>query len=326
MCTAITYTAGEHYFGRNLDLDRSYGESVAITPRRYPFAFRRAGTLEAHYALIGMAALSEGYPLYFDATNEKGLSMAGLNFPISARYQPEREGLDNLAPFEFIPWLLGQCADLAQARQLLSRLNLADIPFSAQLPLSPLHWLIADQSGAIVVEPMEDGLKVLENPVGVLTNEPPFDYHLLRVHDYMQLTREAPRSSFAPGLALQPYCLGMGAMGLPGDLSSSSRFVRAAFTRFNAVSGPSEAERVGQFFHILDSVAQPRGCARAGVDCFEVTIYSSCCNIDRGIYYYTTYENRQISAVDLHQEDLDGSELVSYPLILGQQIRFQNRG
>ena len=324
MCTAITYTAGEHYFGRNLDLDHSYCETVTVTPRNFPFAFRRAGTLGEHYAMIGMAFVAEGYPLYYDATNEKGLSMAGLNFPASARYQPERAGADNVAPFEFIPWLLGRCANLAQARELLSRLNLVDIPFSPRLPLSPLHWLIADQTGAIVAEPVESGLKIYENPVGVLTNEPSFDYQLFRLNDYMQLTREAPRSSFGPGLELRPYCLGMGAMGLPGDLSSASRFARAAFTRLNSVSGPTEEERVGQFFHILGSVAQTRGCSRTGENGYEITIYSSCCNMDRGVYYYTTYENSRVCAVDLRRESLDGAELASYPLARNQDILFQN--
>ena len=324
MCTAVTYTSGEHYFGRNLDLDHAYNETVTVTPRKYPFIFRRAAALNAHQAMIGMAFVVDGYPLYYDATNESGLSMAGLNFPASACYHPEKAGRDNISPFELIPWLLGQCANLAQAKRLLARINLADIPFSAQLPLSPLHWLIADQGGALVVESMKEGLRVYENPVGVLTNEPPFDYQMFNLRHYMQLTREAPRNSFAQGLTLKPYCLGMGAVGLPGDLSSDSRFVRAAFTRLNSVSGPSEEEHVGQFFHILESVAQARGCARAAEDRYEITVYSSCCNMDRGIYYYTTYENRQICAVDMRKEDLDGTQVVSYPLIKAQGICLQN--
>ena len=324
MCTAITYTSEEHYFGRNLDLDHSYQETVTITPRRYPLSFRRVPALRAHHAMIGMAFVTDGYPLYYDATNERGLSMAGLNFPASASYRPEQAGCDNVAPYEFIPWLLGRCADLAQARALLARINLVDIPFSAQLPLAPLHWLIADQSGAIVVEAMPEGLRVHDDPAGVLTNEPPFDYQMFHLCNHMQLTREAPRNRFAPELDLKPYCLGMGAMGLPGDLSSPSRFVRAAFTRLNSVSGPSEEERVSQFFHILGSVAQTRGCARAAGGRYEITVYSSCCNMDRGVYYYTTYENSQISAVDLHREDLEGDALICYPLIREQRIHFQN--
>ncbi len=324
MCTAITYKTRDHYFGRNLDLDCSYHETVTVTPRNYPFRFRRVGALERHYAMIGMAYVVEGYPLYYEATNEKGLSMAGLNFPGSAVYRSEAAGRDNVAPFEFIPWVLGQCDDVAGARRLLERINLLDMDFSPELPAAPLHWMIADREGSVVVEQTAAGLRVYDDPAGVLTNEPPFDFHLTNLNNYMGLTREAPENRFSQGLDLKPYSLGLGAMGLPGDLSSASRFVRAAFTRLNSVSGPSEAESVSQFFHILGSVAQQRGCVRAGDGRFEVTVYSCCCNTDRGIYYYTTYENSQITAVDMGREDLDGAAPVSYPLITGQQIRAQN--
>ena len=113
-------------------------------------------------------------------------------------------------------------------------------------------------------------------------------------------------------------------MGLPGDLSSLSRFVKATFTKMNSLSGESESESISQFFHILGSVYQQRGCVHMGENQYEITIYSSCCNTDKGIYYYTTYENSQITGVDMHKENLDGSELVNYPLITGQQILMQN--
>lgn len=324
MCTAITYQTRDHYFGRNLDLEYSYHEVVTITPRNYPFRFRKTNGLKTHYAMIGMAHVADGFPLYYEATNETGLSMAGLNFPDNADYKPEAPGKDNVAPFEFIPWLLGQCADLAQARELLARVNLIRLPFSADLPLSPLHWMISDRSGSITVECVRGGLWVYDNPVGVLTNNPPFDFQMLNLTNYMGLSRDAPVNRFCPELDLKPYCLGMGAMGLPGDLSSASRFVRAAFTRLNSVSGGSESESVSQFFHILGSVAQQRGCVRLENGSYEVTLYSSCCNTDRGVYYYTTYENSQITAVDMHREDLNGQTLSVYPLITGQQIRTQN--
>ena len=160
MCTAITYHAQEHYFGRNLDLPRSYGESVVVTPRNFPLPFRRVPSMDRHYALIGVALTAEGYPLYYDAVNEKGLCMAGLNFPDNAVYQPEDPRRDNVAPFELIPWILGQCASLEEARTLLDRLNLAGIPFSRQLPLAPLHWLLADRIGALALEPVREGPQV----------------------------------------------------------------------------------------------------------------------------------------------------------------------
>lgn len=129
---------------------------------------------------------------------------------------------------------------------------------------------------------------------------------------------------FSEQLQLQPYSRGMGAMGLPGDLSSASRFVRVAFTKMNSVSGTSESESVSQFFHILGSVAQTRGCCRLENGKYEITIYTSCCNADRGIYYYTTYENHQITAVDMYRENLDGEIPVHYPLVQGEHILLQN--
>lgn len=327
MCTAITYQTQDHYFGRNLDLEYSYGETVTITPRNFPFHFRKQGTMANHFAIIGMAFVADEYPLYFDATNEKGLSIAGLNFPDNAVYQPYCEGRDNITPFELIPWLLGQCATVGEAEALLKNINIYNENFSDKLPLSPLHWFIADKERSLTLEAVQDGIKIYTNPVGVLTNNPTFNYHLLNLNNYMQLTCDEPQNSFGgqnTNLKLQTYSRGMGAIGLPGDYSSASRFVKAAFVKLNSVSGSSETESVNQFFHILKSVEMPKGSVHLGKDLYEMTIYTSCCNVDRGIYYYTTYENSQISAVDMHKENLEGSTLISYPLEKTAKINFQN--
>ncbi len=323
MCTAVNYSPNDHYFGRNLDLEFSFQESVVITPRKFPFQFRKAPPLATHSAMIGTAYVADGYPLYYDATNEAGLSMAGLNFPEYAVYQRERSDMDNIAPFELIPWILGRCADLAQAQQCLSRLNLIDLSFSPQLPNTPLHWIVSDSSGSVVVEPLSDGLHVHPNPVGVLTNSPPFDWHMTNLRNYLSLTCETPENRFSDKLGLSPYSRGMGAFGLPGDWSSPSRFIRAAFLAQNSRSGPDETSHVHQFFHILSGVEMARGCIHLGENQYERTIYSSCCNTRKGIYYYTTYENRQITAVDLHQINLDSETPVSYPQRLEPQIHKQ---
>ncbi len=324
MCTAVTLRTKDHYFGRNLDLEYAYKETITVTPRNYSFKFCKKETLEEHYALIGMAYVSKGYPLYYDATNEKGLSMAGLNFPGNADYKPEAEGMHNIAPFEFIPWILGQCATVAEAEEILKNVNLLNESFSRELPLSPLHWIISDRETSLVVEPVKEGLKVYDNPLGVLTNNPTFDMQLFNLNNYMSLTREEPENYFARELNLERYSRGMGALGMPGDWSSQSRFVKAAFTKMNSVCKESEEESISQFFHILTSVEHPRGCVVLGKDLYEITLYSSCCNTDKGIYYYRTYENSQISAVDMHRENLDGSQIISYPIVEGQQIKWQN--
>lgn len=324
MCTAATYKTRDHYFGRNLDLEYSYQESVTVTPRNYPLHFRRMGDMDTHYALIGIATVIDGYPLYYEATNEKGLSMAGLAFWGLAAYYPETEGKDNIASFEFIPWILGQCETIAQVKKLLSRINLTDISFKETLPPSPLHWMISDRETSITVEAMADGMKVYDNPMGILTNNPPFDYHMYHLADYMNVTRHPAENRFSDKIELHPYSRGLGSMGIPGDLSSASRFVKAAFTKLNSKSGESESESVSQFFHILGSVSQQKGLVRIRDEHYEFTYYSCCCNTDKGIYYYTTYENSQISAVDMHRENLDGDRVVSYPLVKGQRIHWQN--
>ena len=329
MCTAVTYKTKDHYFGRNFDLEFSYNETVTITPRNYPFVFRKAGRMDTHYAMIGMAYVVDNYPLYYDATNEKGLSMAGLNFPGNAYYPDFRaddiqQDIEQVSPFEFIPYILGQCADIAQVKEKLKKMRLVSINFSEQLPLSPLHWIISDRDSSITVESVKEGLKVYDNPVGVLTNNPPFDYQMFNLNNYKSLSVDSPKNNFAKDLELETYSRGMGAMGLPGDLSSASRFVKAVFTKMNSISGETESESISQFFHILTSVEQQRGCVHMGNNEYEITIYSSCCNTDKGIYYYITYENSQITAVDMHKEDLDSDKLESYALIKGQQIKYQN--
>ena len=324
MCTAVAYKTKDHYFGRNLDLEYSYHETVTITPRNYHFRFKNTEDMEAHYAIIGMAYVVASYPLYYDATNEKGLSMAALNFPDNAVYQVIKEDKLNITSYELTAWVLSRFQSVDEAVRVLNEVNITNQQFNEELPVSPLHFMLSDKKRSVVLEPMTMGLMVYDNPVNVLTNNPPFLYHITNLNNYMSLTNETPKNNFSEKLPLNQYSRGMGSLGLPGDLSSASRFVRAAFTTLNSVSGEKEEESVSQFFHILNSVYQQRGCVKMDKDVYEKTVYSSCCNTDKGIYYYTTYENSQITAVDMHKADLDGRELISYELIKNQQINYQN--
>ena len=288
MCTAATYKTKDFYFGRTLDYEFSYGDEITITPRNYPFHFRHSDKApDSHYAIIGMAHVAGDYPLYYDAINEKGLGMAGLNFVGNAVYAEPVSDKENVAQFEFIPWILSQCATLKEARQRLSTMNLTNTQFSENFPCAQLHWILADASGCLVIESMQDGL-------------PPFPQQMFQLNNYQSLSPRQPENTFAPGLELQSYSRGMGALGLPGDLSSASRFAKVAFTKMNSRSGDSELESVSQFFHILG------------------------CNTTKGIYYYTTYENHQINAVDMHRENLDTTVLIRYPVLAKQNICFQN--
>ncbi len=315
MCTVLRFGG---FFGRNLDLDGSYGEQVCVLPRGFPLDFRRLGRLDRHFALVGMALAEDGYPLFYDAANEKGLAMAGLNFPGNARYFPAAEGRDNVAPFELIPWVLGQCASLGEARRLLERGNVMDIPFRDGWPATPLHWMVADSTGSLAVESTADGLHIYEDRAEVLTNNPPFPYQLFNLNNYRHLSPDTPEERF--GMELEVYCQGMGGLGLPGDGSSMSRFVRAAFGVKNAL----EAGGISQVFHLLDSVKMLRGLCRTDGGQWDYTVYSGCMDLEKGRYYYVTDGNRQLNRVDLFREDLDGCEMRLFSLETEQMIRLQN--
>lgn len=324
MCTAITYKTKDLYFGRTLDYDICFGNEITITPRNYPFNFREIGVINSHYAIIGMAHIEDNYPLYYDGINEKGLAIAGLNFVENAYYNESILGKDNIAQFELIPWILCKCANVKEVINLLENLNITNTKFNNKLPLAKLHWIITDENETITVEALKDGIKIYQNPVGVLTNNPPFDMQMFALNNYINLSPKTPENNFSKKLNLKIYSRGMGAIGLPGDLSSQSRFIRASFVKMNSISSDEETKSVSQFFHILNSVEQPRGCCILDNGKCELTLYTSCCNINKGIYYYTTYDNHQISAINIHKENLDSSNIIRHSLIENEQIKEQN--
>ncbi len=308
MCTAINYISKHHYFGRNLDWYYSFGERIIITPENYRIKFRNGSFYDNHYAIIGSGIVNNDYPLYFDATNEKGLSVATLNFPDNAVYQTSKDGVDNIASFEFILWVLGRCATVTEAESLLRQTNITDTHFSIEFKNTPVHWIVSDCLKSITVEPVENGLNIFENPVGVLTNNPPFNMQMHNLKNYMYISAYEPEPVFAGRLKLSHYSNGMGTLGLPGDFSSQSRFVRAAFVALNTYMAETEEECVSQFFHMLSAVEQVKGCVVTD-EGLEHTVYSSCVNTDKGIYNRKTYDGK-MKSVCMYDFDLDKDKLI----------------
>lgn len=325
MCTSIAMKTNDFYFGRTMDLSREIFDYAVFTPRNYPFVFRRAGVLPKHHAMLGMATITNGFPLYAEAVNEKGLCIAALNFPDNAYYPPEEApDRSNISPFELIYWIAGKCASVSEAKTLLASSHLVDIPFSDDLPLSPLHWHIADRGSSIVVESTRQGMDVYDNTIGVLTNNPSFPFQTTNMCQYLNLITGCPKNCFSESYQLQPFGQGLGSFGLPGDYSPASRFVRAAYLNTNSVCSGNEQSSIAQLFHLLDSVSMVKGSVTSGDELYDVTCYSCCINADKGIYYYKTYSNNQINAIDMGREDLDGAFLKRYPLVKAQQIAWAN--
>ena len=323
ICTAFVYKNPSTVFGRNLDLEYSNGENVIITPRNFAFSFAEEGRLCKHFAIIGAGIIAKDVPLYYDGMNEHGLYAAALNFPENAVYMRKKEDKTNIAPFEFIPFVLGKCKTLAEAKRLLEHTNILSTDFSPEMKNTPLHWFVADKTGAFAAEPTVKGLVLTEDLAGVLTNEPPLDYHLINMRNFLSITAEEPKNRFAQNLDLTPYSRGMGGIGLPGDFSSASRFIKTVFIKENSPAEKTGEEALSQAFHILENVSMPKGSIRLEKG-FEKTVYSSCADAKSGIYYYKTYENSRICAVDMKKEDLDGKSLASYPMLFGQDVFWQN--
>ncbi len=314
MCTSISF-CDRGLYGRNLDLEYHFGEQVVITPRDYPFTFHHRAPLPHHHALIGMASVARNTPLYAEAANEKGLYMAGLYFPGNAHYfaEPDPEAL-NLAPYELIPLVLGSCATAAQARALLETVRLVALPFAPGYPLADLHWQVAGPDGSFIMEPLADGLHFYDDVAGVLTNNPPYPYQVMNLNNYRGLSPRTPENTFAPALDLKVYGQGLGGLGLPGDASPSSRFVKAAFLRQNAVFPEDRAAQVTQFFHLLDAVSMVRGSVATPEDRWDETTYACCCDVREGVYYYHTYDSGCIHGVRLTEEAMTGDRLGIFPL------------
>lgn len=296
MCTAMKI---DGLFGRTLDLEYTYNEQVVLCPREFPLVMRHLPPLTRHHAILGMATVAEGFPLYYDALNECGLAMAGLNFPHSGRYAAEGE----VASFELIPYVLGICADVEEAKRLLATIRVCDTAFSAAYPPTRLHWMVADATQSIVVESTAAGMRVYDNPVGVMTNEPPFPRQLAHWSDFAALTAEEPTPT-PPHLGR-----GSGSVGLPGDFTSPSRFVKAAFVAAHSEAGD---DPVGQFFHAMATVEVPRGCLRLPDGRWVVSQYTSCMDLRKKVYHYRTYGSRHVASVEMDKGD--GDALCAYAL------------
>lgn len=323
MCTCITFKNNGFYFGRNLDLERSFGEQAVIVPRSFPLRLQNQ-TLRDHPALIGTAHIADGTPLFAEAMNEHGLCAAGLYFPQNAAYRPPKRGKTNVASFELITWVLCRCQTAADAQEALQNVNITDRTFRPDMPSSPLHWMIADSALCLTVEQTADGLHVYENEFGVLTNNPPFPFQCENMRTHMALSPYAPENRFAPALPLTPYGQGMGAFGLPGDASPPSRFVRAAFLKHNSVCGKDEESNVTQVFHILDGAAMCKGSVITPQGGLDHTVYSSCLSAGTGTFYCKTYDNSQITAIRLKEAAKAGSRLLTFAFEPKQQICFEN--
>jgi len=328
MCTALSFKTNHGcFYGRNMDLSANFGQCPLFIPRNSEYLDRGCSKMRRmSRAVLGMGALIDAHPAMAEAMNEAGLACAGLNFAQYAHWEKEPvPGKHNIPPYDFILWVLGNHDTVEDVKKGIGQIELIDIPINENTPCPTLHWMVSDKEGnSIVVEKTIDGLKVHDNTVNVMTNDPPFDWHLINLREYIKLSPEHPKKISWCDELCRANGLGAGTLGMPGDFASVSRFVRIAFARANMPVINSAAEALSHCFHMLDYVAMVKGGVKTPGGTEDKTLYSCCMNLSEGIYYYKSSENSRISAVNMQKEDLDSSSIKVFPYTDMQDIRFIN--
>lgn len=331
MCTALSIRtkSGYNLFGRNMDLQYSFNQSVELVPRNFKYKDRVTGKMKGiNYAIIGMGTIIEGIPSLADGMNEEGLACAALNCSRYAKYDNYKKYIsskkENITPDHLILWILGNFKSVYEVRQKINDIQIVDKPININVPLPTLHWMVTDKEGnSIVIEKTSEKLSIYDNKVGVLTNSPNFEWHLTNLNQYIRLSEKQPKNTKWSDLELIPLSEGVGTIGMPGDFSSISRFVRIAFLR-SRVPIVDDITGISQFFHMLNNVAMVKGGVLTSEGEESITLYSSCMCQENKIYYYKTYYNSRINAISMNKEDLEASKIRRFEYCNKEDINYQN--
>ena len=325
MCTALGFkTDFGCFFGRNMDLSYSFNQSPIYLNKGFRYLNPVTNeTIALNRPIIGMGTVIDSHPAFAEGMNSDGLGCAGLNFSRYAYY--EKNALDckiNLARYDFILHVLSNFSSVAEVKENLPSIELVSVPINKDTPIATLHWMICDRTGAsIVVERTKNGLTYYDNPVGVMTNDPTFDWHLTNLNEYIKISPFDCNPTVWSNHQLKGLGVGNGSLGLPGEFESVSRFVRAAFLRSNLPEIDCENDALSAFFHILDNVAMPKGSVIVEGNRASYTLYSSCMNLDKGIYYFRTYQNSRISAINMNSVN---EEIKLFDYDTAQDITYLN--
>ncbi len=294
MCTSVRFIGedGAMYWGRNLDWNEGYGQFPLIMPKGFMVRQAFGPDYESKYAAIGMSVEYEGYPLYFNCGNDAGLAVGGLNFPGYAQFEKGPvKGKTNVAAYEMPAWVAANFSTVDEAEEALRNVAIVDQPIAPSMPVAMLHWHIADAKRSIVVEYQADGMHIYEDSVDVLTNQPPFPWHMENLRNYMNCSGHWAGEVTWSKDTMTPFGTGATMRGIPGDTYSTSRFVKAAFINAFHPTKRTEADNVTRMFHTLGNVSFVEGCAQMADGSYEMTLFSDCFSAQSGTYYYNTYDD-----------------------------------
>ncbi|MGD0672874.1 MAG: choloylglycine hydrolase family protein [Candidatus Binatus sp.] len=327
-CTGIRLRAedGTVVYARTLEFNVDPDSDVIMVPRGYA----RTGTTPdgenglkwtSKYASLGANSL--GLPLLVDGVNEKGLAAGLFYFPTTAGYMKYNaaEASRTIAPWELASWILENFATVEEVKQNIGRIAVAEVVFKKWGMVIPVHFVVHDASGkSIVIEYIEGKLHVYDDVLGVLTNSPSFDWHMTNLRNYVNFSVVNVPPVKVDGITLTGLGQGTGMLGMPGDFTPPSRFVRAVAYNTSILPSKTGEEAVLQAFHILNNFDIPEGVAREeqkdahGNVIADRTMWTSASDLKARRYYFRTHENSQIRSVDLMKMPLDANSITTFSM------------
>ena len=312
-CTAIRLTAGDNgvVVGRTMEFGVDVQSDAVVVPAGTKMTSSLPDKAQgihytSKYGIVGANFMNKH--MVVDGMNEKGLYIGALYLPGYASY-PEgtpENAAKSMAPEDYVAWLLGNFATVAEVKKNYNKVILVQNPQKEIGGQSfPGHFMITDSTGAsIVIEPTDNTLKLFENPLGILTNSPTFDWHMTNLNNYNNLSATNVAPLELKGGKINGFGQGTGLLGLPGDYTPPSRFVRAVAFSQSAPQLPTAKETVNQMFHIMNAFDIPYGSIQdkteGGVH-YDYTVWTSVADLKNLHYAFKTYKDQSIRTIDVHK-------------------------
>lgn len=312
-CTGITLKSqdGSTIVARTMDWSREEMDNMyVIVPRNYtqssilPNGKNEGLTFTSKYGYAGLALEEPQYII--DGTNEVGLSAALFYFPRYGEYKKfiASDSANSIADVQLISWILSNFSSIDEVKESINQVRI----INADPRIDTVHWRIAEPSGRQVVLEIVDGVAHFhENELGVLTNAPDFQWHITNLNNYVNLTSGTVAPQKLGATILRPFGSGSGMLGLPGDMTPPSRFVRAAFFQSYSLEQETGFDASMQAFHILNTFDVPLAIQfpidKVPEKMPSATQWTSATDLQHRIIYYHTMYNRQIRSIDLTDID-----------------------
>lgn len=312
MCTSLTIKTedNKHLVARTMDFAFELGATVSYMPSSYVWlsTLNTGDSFESQYAFIGAGRKLVDTYYFVDGVNEKGLAVAELYYPGEAKYHDQpKVGKINLTPQELPKWILGQFGSIEAFEIELPNIHLVSQPIAIVGVTPPLHYIITDPTGRVIVLESESGELVLkENPLGVMTNSPDLGWHLKNLNNYLYLSNTGYSGKEYNGVTFSPFGQGNGSFALPGGYTPPERFVRTAFLKETAHLPKNAEEGVNSLLHILSSVDIPKGTVIHDNGFLDYTQYTGVMCLEDQAYFIKTYGNPsvyRVSLADIIQEN-----------------------